>query len=387
MIKQMLLIVIISCFFLTGCTGLKNIQDLTYIVAIGMDYDKEKQEYKVFLQGLNFANVAKQEGSRPVEPIPIYVATATGETLNLAVRDLYKKAEPPLFFGHVSTLLLSKNVVTQKFQEVIEEVGRNRSLRPTLRVVVTEEDISEVFNIKALFNYPAVYTVLFKKNSHEMAQDEIKPTTLMKFLRAYYEPMGVAKIPYVKIDKDSWKADKDFPILFFDGYAVFQQQQYMKELPFDDAVYVNWLLEKRVTLDQKIEKEGKLVAAVKFTSPKMKIKYEKGASSPIFSLDISANADLLEKLEDTPIEELEKLIEEEIKKRVTSLFEQSVEQKIDILNVGEQWYRKHPKEYQKLKKEKTFYLNNQSLKDVKVNVDIFHFNSYKYDLSKRSGIE
>ncbi|MGD6969328.1 hypothetical protein ACQCVP_23255 [Rossellomorea vietnamensis] len=104
---------------------MKNIQDLTYIVSMGMDYDEENKEFKVYIQGLNFANVAKQEGSRPTEPVPIFIASATGETLNLAVSKLYKKSEPPLFFGHVVTLVLTESVMKEKFQEVMNEIGRN----------------------------------------------------------------------------------------------------------------------------------------------------------------------------------------------------------------------------------------------------------------------
>jgi spore germination protein KC len=165
-----------------------------------MDYDEEKKEYTAYLQGLNFTNVAKTEGGKPV---PIFIASANGETLNIVVSKLYNKSEPPLFFGHVSTLVLSKSIVTHRFSEVIEEIGRNRSLRHTLRVMTTDEDIREVLNIKALFNYPAIYTVLFKKNDKEMYQDEIKPMTLMNFLSDFFEPMGVAKLPSVKIDHDT----------------------------------------------------------------------------------------------------------------------------------------------------------------------------------------
>lgn len=364
---------------LTGCTGLKNIQDLTYIVAIGLDYDEEKQEYIAYLQGLNFANVAKQEGAKPIEPIPIFIASATGETLNLAVSKLYKKSEPPIFFGHVETLVLSKSVVKNRFKEVIEEVGRNRSIRHTMRIIATEEKLSDIFNIKALFNYPAVYTVLYKKNTDDVFQDEIKPERLMFFLREYYEPMGVAKIPSVKIDHDSWKADKNYPVLYFDGYAIFQKQKFMKHLSMDDAVYINWLLEKRVSLNQKVEEDKQLVAAVKLNSPKMKIKYVKGKTSPTFTLEFSAQADLLEKIKEIPIENLIKLIEDDIKTNVLRIYNEGVENNTDLLNVGEKWYREHPQQFQKLLKTSNFYLDKASLKGVKVHVELFHFNSYKYE--------
>ncbi|WHZ01047.1 Ger(x)C family spore germination protein [Neobacillus sp. YX16] len=377
--RKLVLTFIIGCIMLTGCSGLKNIQDLTYIVAIGLDYDEEKQEYTAYLQGLNFANVAKQEGAKPIEPIPIFIASASGETLNLAVSKLYKKSEPPIFFGHVETLVLSKRVVKHRFREVIEEVGRNRSLRHTMRVITTEEKLRDIFNIKALFNYPAVYTVLYKKNTDDVFQDEIKPVKLMHFLREFYEPMGIAKLPSVKIDHDSWKADKNYPVLYFDGFAIFQKQKFMNDLSMNDAVYINWLKEKRVSIDQRIEEDEQLVAAMKLSSPKMKIKYVKGETSPKFSIEIFAQADLLEKIKDIPIKNLIKLIEEDIKTKVLRIYNEGVEKNTDVLNVGEKWYREHPQQYKKLMKTSNFYLDKNSLKNVKVDVQIFHFNSYKYE--------
>jgi len=375
----------VCCLFLTSCTGLKNIQDLTYIVAIGMDFDVDKKEYTVYLQGLDFADVAKQEGGRPVEPAPIFLASATGETLNLAISKLYKVSEPPLFFGHTNVLLVTEKLVKHKFKELIEEIGRNRSLRPTLRVIVTKDPLEETLSTNALFSYPAVYTILFKKNSDELAQNEIRPMVLMDFLREFYEPMGVARIPTVKIDQNSWKAEKEYPVLYFDGYAIFQQQEYVTTLPFEDAQFINWLLEKSVTLDQKVEKDGELIAAVKLVSPKMKIKYDPGSLSPTFSIELAIQADLLEKIKDIPLDNLTKLIEDSLKKKITSLYSVGIQNKIDILNAGVKWYRKNPMKFQELKQSKTFYLDDHSLKDVKVNVQIIHSNNYKYDQRGNGG--
>jgi spore germination protein KC len=370
--------VLVSCLFMTGCTNMKNIQDLTYIVAIGMDYNQETKQYTAYIQGLNFANVAKQEGSRPVEPIPIYIASATGETLNLAVSKLYSKSEPPLFFGHVTTLVLSKNIVTHQFNEVIKEVGRNRSLRSTLRVLTTEEDIEEVFNIKALFNYPAVYTVLFKKGDTELFQDELKPSNLMTFLREYNEPMGTTKLPSVKIDPETWQADKSYPVLYFDGFAIFQQQKYIKSLSFKDSVYLNWLSEKNVSLTQRVEEAGELAAVVKIAAPKMKIKYADGTETPKMTIELSARADLLEKVKDLPLDRLTKLIEEDMKEKLKAIYADGVANNADVLNVGKRWFRENPQKYRSLAANREFYLEESSLQDIKVNVQIFHFNSYKY---------
>jgi spore germination protein KC len=371
--------IIVACLLLPGCSGLKNIQDINYITAIGMDYDEEMKEYNVYVQGLNFANVAKQEGAKPAEPIPSTIGSATGETLNLAVSKLYKKSEPPLYFGHVSTLIVSKNIVKEHFKDVLEEIGRNRSIRHTLRVMTTEESIEDVFNINALYNYPPLYTVLYKYDENELYQDELMPINLLNLLREYFEPMVVAKIPSVKIDKKSWKSEGNYPVVYFDGFEIFQQQKYIDFIPFNDAVILNWLLEKKVALNRKVKKEGELVAAVKIAPAKMKVKYEKGSSHPKFSIEVSASADILELLEDIPVKELESLIGEEIKQRIITIYEKGIDKKADVLNVGEKWYRKHPKQYHSIKNTNSFYLDKDSLTSLKVKVQVFHFNGYKYD--------
>jgi spore germination protein KC len=147
----------------------------------------------------------------------------------------------------------------------------------------------------------------------------------------------------------------------------------------NDAVYINWLLEKRVSIDQKVEEDEQLVAAVKLSSPKMKIKYVKGKTSPEFSIEISTQADLLEKIKDIPIDNLIKLIEADIKTKVMRIYNDGLEKNTDLLNVGEKWYREHPQQYQKLMRTSNFYLDKNSLKNVKVDVQIFHFNTYKYE--------
>lgn len=371
--------ILLCIFLLTGCGGIKNIQDLTYIVAIGLDYDEIEDEYIVYLQGLNFANVAKQEGGKPMEKIPSFVGSARGKTLNLAVSELYSKSEPPIYFGHVKTLVLSQRLINNKSKEVLEEVARNKSLRHRLRIVTTEEGIEEIFNIKALFNYPAVYTVLFKGKAKGMAQDELQPTSLLLFLRSYYEPMGVAKIPIVTINTSAWKSDDEFPVLYYDGYAMFQQQSFVKNLPLDDSVFLDWMVEKDIALNRPVKDSEELIAAVKLSSPKVKITYEKNSDEPSFLIELSGRADLLEKLKDVSVDELKKLLEEDIKKQVINIYEQGVQSKLDLLNTGEKWYRKHPKAFKELKDSKDFYLSKDSLKEVKVDIQIFHFNSYEYE--------
>ncbi|MEH7335754.1 Ger(x)C family spore germination C-terminal domain-containing protein, partial [Neobacillus drentensis] len=106
-----------------------------------------------------------------------------------------------------------------------------------------------------------------------------------------------SKIPIVKIDKKSWKAGKKYPVLFYNGLAIFQKQKFINNLSFNDALLMSWLTEKKISLEENINENGKLLAAVKLEAPKMKVKFEKGTPSPKFSIELSIKGDLLEKVD------------------------------------------------------------------------------------------
>jgi spore germination protein KC len=374
------LIFVSSVLLLSGCTGSKNIQDLTYIVSIGLDYNEENKEYTVYLQGLNFANVAKQEGGKPTEPVPTFIGSASGKTLNMAVRKLYKVSRPPLFFGHTKTFVVSKSVLKHKFEEVLEEVGRNRSLRPNLQLFATDESIEEIFKVNGLFEYPPVYTVLLTEEKAESLHDDIGATSLMHFLRKYYEPMGTAFIPNISIDKKSWHADQPYPVLYLNGYNLFQQSQLKGNLPSKPSIMVDWLLTKKNQIDYPLYRDNELISTfnLKTDKPKITYKNEKG-DFPTFSLEVSVKAELLEKIEDVPYKEMKSTLEKSLKSQIKKVYNMGLNKQVDILSVGEKWFRFHPREFNKLEEQPSFYLTDNSLDEVKVNVDITHFNTYRYD--------
>ncbi|MGM0827338.1 MAG: hypothetical protein ACQEU4_03840 [Bacillota bacterium] len=159
-----------------------------------------------------------------------------------------------------------------KFKEVLEDVGRNRSLRPNLQIYTTDESIEEIFKVNDLFHYPPVYTVLLTEETIESLQDDIGATSLMHFLRDYYEPMGTALIPNISIDKKSWKTVQPYPVLYLKGYSLFQQSQFKGDLPSKPSIIVDWLLTKINQIDYPLYNDDELVSTFKLLTKEPKIK-------------------------------------------------------------------------------------------------------------------
>lgn len=81
---------------LAGCWDITEPQRMYYINAVGVDY--ENDEYIVYLQVINFADVAKSiQPSATVAPAE--VGRATGKTIEEAIYKLYRSSDQEIFGG------------------------------------------------------------------------------------------------------------------------------------------------------------------------------------------------------------------------------------------------------------------------------------------------
>ena len=85
-----------AVFAASGCWDNKEVQDINYITALGIDYKDNK--YIIYVQMLDFATIA--EAKKPNRKAPIWVGRGTGTTLTEALIDLYTSSQRRVSWGH-----------------------------------------------------------------------------------------------------------------------------------------------------------------------------------------------------------------------------------------------------------------------------------------------
>ncbi|MGM0851367.1 MAG: Ger(x)C family spore germination C-terminal domain-containing protein [Bacillota bacterium] len=90
-------------------------------------------------------------------------------------------------------------------------------------------------------------------------------------------------------------------------------------------------------------------------------------------------AELIEKLKEAPYREVKSALEKSLENEIEKVYNIGLNKQVDLLNVGEKWYRYHPLKFNKLEEQPSFYLTDNALEEVIVKVDITHFNAYRYD--------
>lgn len=379
--------IIVAVCLLSGCLGLKSMEDLTYVVAIGIDYHDEKKEYIVHLQAVDFTNVAKQEGTGSVPDAPNWVAKASGKSLNHAVSKLYELSQPPLYFPHLKTVVLSEGAIKHKLKEIMKDLPRNRSVRHSIFIFGTNESIEEIFQQKALFNYPPLYSVLMKPADVVGDNYVIQPMRIKDFVGKYYEPVGAAVIPSIYIAKKAWKTgEENYPVLNIDGGYFFQNVAYKGFFKLKDVEAMRWIEEKDIQGTYLLggEKNPHTVLGVIASKMDVKVKTNEDGK-PTFEVKASAEVEILEELRDTSYSTIEKEIKTEIEEEIRKSFRNGLEKKVDVLRLGIPWYRYHQQDYQKFMKTASLdsYLEENSLKSVEVSIDMSTTNTYKFHIDQK----
>lgn len=131
-----------TTLLMSGCWDVTEPQRMYYVQGVGVDY--KDNEYTVYLQIINFANVAKTEQSNP-QASPTEIGQAKGKTIEEAIYKLYRSMDQEVFWGHMTYLLFSENAMKDEHAiAVIDTFLRFRETRYHIWVYCTQDPIEDV---------------------------------------------------------------------------------------------------------------------------------------------------------------------------------------------------------------------------------------------------
>lgn len=341
--KKLCSSIIMICFLimLTGCWGAKEIQNQTYITGLGLDFSEG--HFIVYTQALNFSNIAKLEGGSSLQqPSPIFIGEAKGKTIHAAISKLEQNAALPLYYGHVSTLLLSKSIIKEKMKSVIEFMGQNPYLRYNCWIFGADQDIKKIFLGESFFNFPSIYTIIHDPQPLSKKNYIMPILKYNNFISTYYQPVGTNIIPSIKIKDDLFIEDKkNKSIAAINGGFVISQQQYKGAVNKQDLTGLKWL-SKQASIIPLTLFEEKVSVIIEKPVTTVKVIHSK---KPSYQIIVKANAELTHNEDDMSIAKIEEELEKEIKNEILKTFAKSKQLQADLLNISEKSYRYHHKKW------------------------------------------
>jgi spore germination protein KC len=378
--KKIILILLIMSMLvpmLSACWNQKELTELAFVMAMGIDKGKHKK-YDVSFELVNPGNVsAGQTGGGQGLPIAVY--RSSGDTITEAARNATKKVSRRLYYAHTNLVAFSEEIAKDGLLDVLDALDRDPEFRTTTETVVTRGTTAE--------NLVSTLTILDKLPVNKITK-EIKATESMlgenmsvnvdDFLNGL---LSYGKEPIVNGYKVSGKksmASKAENLqrttteafLEADGLAVFKKGKLTGWIDHQKARGVIWVLNKVKSTDIIVDWNGKKNAITMVpirSKTKVSVHFKNG--KPVINItikdegwisEVNTAIDLTNPKE---IEKVDKLVEKEITRQILSSVRTAQKMKSDIFGFGENVHRTDPKYWNKIKGNW-----NQQFPDLEVNV-------------------
>ncbi len=350
----------IAALTLSGCNiGKRELSDLALVMAVGLDKGSKEGLIKVTIQVVRPADARGQTGAPSGQTgDPIWSATAEGETIFQAIRNLSTFSSRRVFWAHNFIIVINEDLARDGIRDIIDFFTRNTELRMRTWVVVTPDKGSEVVStMTGLETVPGEALDKLFRYTPISAQ---APSTQMIDLQAAYlsessEPI-LARAKLIKRGISNKKPGQAGSInqIELAGAGVFKGDKLVgllepvevrRILPFIEPPDTGVLI-----LECPDEKNRKMT--VELINQKFDVKPSYKDRKPGFDIHYELDSSVVEAGcpfsldEREKVKELEKQMETTLKKELTNVLDKvKNEYKSDFIELGKVFLNKYPVEW------------------------------------------
>ena len=348
------IIISLSSLMLTGCWDNVEINERHVVLEVALDKGEEgnpeaniedRDYYEVTYM---IPDIAKLSGENSLAENVKTAIVAKSPTIAKSVDDIESKTQNTLSFSHTKALIFGEELIKDKklFRAAIDSLIRNKQISRGTNILAVQGKASDIVQSDNYQN-PMVGLYIMKYfNNTERGTSHAKQQVLGNMVKEI-QSSNITTIPKIEMNEEG--------ILKIDGAAVIKNYELVGWLDEDEVrgeLFVDGRIYKVPTvieyqgeyLTYEIEQqnrsisfkdENKLQAIIKIMVRGNITEYNSSKNKYVF--------------DDKKIEEVSKLVGEQIKKQVQKTIDTSKMMNTDFLNIGLELYRKHPKLWEKYK--------------------------------------
>lgn len=195
-----IIILVAFVITLTGCSY-RELNDLAIGNAIGIDYNKEENAYKITVQVLNLQKDGNDKGK---EDTVIY--EAEGETISGAIRNISLAYPKVLYLGHLELVILGESVLNHDVEELFEYFIRSPETRNEFDILInTSGTAKEILDPPVSKNdsFPSKEIIKTLENSMKRQGTSVK-VNMEEFIGLYLEKRITPVITTVELIDDKY---------------------------------------------------------------------------------------------------------------------------------------------------------------------------------------
>ncbi len=381
--KSLYVFVLVTALtFVLGCaTDAQNLEMMNYASTIGVDY--RDGMYYGYVQFIDFQSVAKTEGPKPAAKT--WIGEGVGETYEESLFDIYRTAQERIYWGHVTSIVISESAFKQGLGGVIDSISRYFEFRRTPWVFGTRESMKDIFAASGFFGQSPLSTILHEPTGIYSQRSIIKSIKLHRLIAQIYEPGYTSCIPTIAINKKQWtEGKKPDPKLMFDGAIFLKNDSFRSYIPIKDLEGLRWMQSNSVRVGIPVPNKTNPSVQMVVEKPKTKFQLVNDGDKPQYIINMKASGYTVNRTNNNllGLQQLKEKTEEAIEKEIRKTFQAGRKKQTDILNLEHTLYRKYYHQWKSLSPAEDKLLVEKAIQDINIDLNIKHTSSNKNELIK-----
>jgi spore germination protein KC len=359
-------LLLLSALMLAGCWDAIEPERMYYAHGIGVDY--VDGQFEVYVQIIDFTNIAKSEQPQPDAP-QSEVGYARGKTINEAIFNLYHMLDMRLYWGHLTFVVFSKSILEEgKANTVVNALIRYRETRYQIWMYATEEKITDVLLATPILNKAISLSSLAAPTNPFDQESDVPPVNLRQYILHLNEPTYTVDIPYIKL-KENWESEKGKKKrIDYKGIAVLSQTELKGLFTSEEVIGTQFMTNetKRTQVTYSLKDKP---LSVGIEDVKVDVKSKPVEDSFHFDVTVKFNAILSEFRTEVTEKEIEESIKKEVEEKIRETYHKALEKDIDIYRLSNYAYKQHVKKWKIAEKNGQVPLDEDSISSIKVYIE------------------
>ncbi|WP_308637866.1 Ger(x)C family spore germination protein [Paenibacillus silvisoli] len=372
-----LLITLIMLLTQTSCLGLRQINELAIVTAVGLDLGDKPGTIRVSAQIIRPADARGQTGAPSGGTgQPIYSIVSDGTSIFDAIRNLGRISSRRVYWAHNFFIIMSEDYARKGIKDMVDFFTRNHELRMNTWVAVTPNIPDEVIStITGLEVVPGEAVNRLFQNNHVVGRAPASDMMNLEeaFLSSSTEPV-LARVQLMPRGISNLKPEEHGSLkqVELGGAAAFLGDKMVGWLNVKEARGLLFFLENLASGIEVVNcPDGDEVMSVEFRRAHLKVTPAYENQEPKFRIRLTTEADIVESgcsfsLGEGVRREAEEKLEKQLKSNIDSVIDKAQHRyRSDFMKLGDVFRNRFPEEWRVLKRDW-----NQTFSDAQIDVEV-----------------
>lgn len=369
--KIAFLLILIFPFYMAGCWNAREINELGFVLCIGLDKDDNGFRVTAQIASPETYNKTPSSSSGTQRAKPFWIVSSNGKTIFEAIRNMSMISSRRIFWAHIKVIIIGEKLAKSNTLEIFDFFSRNPELRLRTLIAVTPEDAEKVIEtVPMMEKDPASYLEKIIENKNLTGKSY--GIMLKDFLEDYIDPNACPVVSRIIFDKS-----KPDSILKTSG-AYILDNKLIGQLNEEQTRGLLWIKNKiHDSIMVVYCPYDDMPVTLEIKKAKVSFKSNLNNDIPYFIIDVKVTASITEQACNTDfndkekLNELTKVLEEAVDKDIQSTITAAKDTQADFLGFSRILHSQHKEEWHKISSNWNEIFKNTEV-SITVKVDINH---------------